>query len=334
MHWKLLKDLASLSGLPLFGALKARIMEEALEKDLQRREKGHLIPIETSDPQSYYNPFKALPGCKSILLFGLPYGGFPVAHKDPACGYRSRSAWGQDYHRVLKDRIRDFLKALEETGESFESLAMVDTGPLSERAFAVEAGLGYIGKNQALISPDYGSWVYLGLVLVDFEVEGIPPLGAKDTCGSCQACIKACPTGALEGVYDPRRCISWLTQKKEALSLSESRALGNRLYGCDTCQEICPKNLHIKEGDPVFRDEKGGAVDLRAFLALSKKDFTALYGSSSWSWRGQAILKRNALYVLENAGLLTKRDLEDWIDHPSPLIHEAAREIMKRIEEK
>lgn len=333
MQWEILKNLAQNSGLPLFAALPAQSFKEALEADLERRAQGRVIPIETRDPKAFYDPFESLPACQSILIFGLPYGSPLAPAPGLNYGYRSKSAQGLDYHQVLKCRMGHFLQELESLQGLFQAIPMVDTGPINERVVAQAAGLGYIGKNQALITPEYGSWVFLGVILVDFKVEDLPEPSIQDACGSCRACIQACPTKALADGYDPRRCLSWISQKKTPLTEEESSALGNRIYGCDSCQEFCPKNSHIKDGDPIFTSQDQGYVHLPTFLALTKKEFQEAYGQSSWTWRGQSILKRNALFALENADCLIADDLKPWLDHPSPIIRSGAEAIMKRIEE-
>src|SRR5580693_385108 len=164
-------------------------------------------------------------------------------------GWISRYAWGDDYHDVLRNRLNALIAEMRgRFGEAFEALAYADTGPLQERIFAKHAGIGWIGKNTLVLNQQMGSWFFLGAVLVTLELtasldvaEGPP----ADLCGSCTRCIDACPTDALIAPYqmDARRCISYLTiEHRGAIPAEFREAIGNHVYGCDICQDVCPWN--------------------------------------------------------------------------------------------
>ena len=185
------------------------------------------------------DPARVLPTVKSIISLAVVYN-----VEAPPAGAVSRYAWGDDYHDVVRARLRPFVHWLAEAaGDGFEAFSCVDTGPIQERVFAEQAGLGWIGKNTCLINPQLGSWLFLAQVLVNTELE--PDVPAIDQCGTCTRCLEACPTGAIVRPYevDATRCLSYLTIETRGEIADEWRsALGERVYGCDICQDVCPWN--------------------------------------------------------------------------------------------
>ena len=178
--------------------------------------------------------------------------------------------------------------------------SMVDTGELSDRAVAERAGIGWSGKNTSIITPEFGSYVYLGEMITNLPFEPDQPI--EDQCGTCNKCIEACPTGALVqgGQLNSQRCIAYLTQTKGFLPDEFRSKIGNRIYGCDTCQTICPKNKGID-----FHFHKGMEPNpeiakplLRPLLTISNKDFKENFGPVSGSWRGKKPIQRNAILAL------------------------------------
>jgi len=218
------------------------------------------------------DPRHTLPGVRSVVVVAHPYHQpDPTgAREDPSRGIIAQYARGRDYHRVVKKKLVRLLEAIEEEARAhgagtgtppMAGRAYVDTGPLLERELGNRAGLGWFGKNTLLIHPRHGSYFFLGALLLDLPLDPDAPF-ALNHCGTCSACLTACPTGALLGrnaegapVMDARRCISYLTiEHRGPIPLSLRPLIGNRIYGCDICQEVCPFNRRFAEptADPAY----------------------------------------------------------------------------------
>jgi epoxyqueuosine reductase len=175
----------------------------------------------------------------------------------PALAWISRYAWGRDYHEIVRAKLKRLRAAVEELAPGVETRAFVDTGPLVERAFARFSGVGWMGKNTCLINQAKGSWFFLGGMLTSLELE--PDVPAPDRCGSCTACLKACPTGALVEPYvmDARRCISYLTiELKGSIPEQFRAAMGANVFGCDICQDVCPWNAKSRIQESEVRSQE------------------------------------------------------------------------------
>ena len=191
-------------------------------------------------------PQDLLPGARSIICLGLNYfeGGQDFPDSEAPAGKVARYAWGQDYHKVIKKLMRAYVEGLRvKLGNEFAARWYVDDGPMLDRAAASRAGLGWFGKNTNILTPSLGSWVFLGQVVTDLELEPDQPL--KKTCGNCVRCIDACPTGAIVAPYviDNARCISYLTiENRGEIPLALRPQIGDWIFGCDICQDVCPVN--------------------------------------------------------------------------------------------
>ena len=246
-------------------------------------------------------------GVRSAIVVAMSYGG-----REPS-GPVARYARGDDYHDVLDAKLRELHAWIAaELGREVRGRAYVDTGPLLERDLARRAGLGWFGKNTNLINPTLGSFFFLGALLVDLELEPDEPF-ASDHCGTCTRCIDACPTHAIvePRVLDGTRCISYLTiEAKGEIPLALRESIGELIYGCDICQDVCPWNEKfsraLPEGSPfAARDAiagKGARTLAREFLAMTQEEFSEKFRRSPMKRAKLAGLKRNAAVVLGNLG--------------------------------
>ncbi|WP_424767030.1 tRNA epoxyqueuosine(34) reductase QueG [Paenibacillus sp. sgz302251] len=273
---------------------------------IRHRELGRESGFEEPDLEKRTNPALLFDNPQSIIAIAIAY---PSKLKDPPKsepgarrGILSRSAWGDDYHRVLRDRLAKLEDWLRARVPNLRAESMVDTGALSDRAVAERAGIGWSAKNCSIISPELGSWIYLGEMITNLPLPPDEPI--TDGCGTCTKCIDACPTDALvgPGQLNSSRCISFVTQTKGMLSDEFMRKIGNRLYGCDTCQTVCPVNrgknwTHQTELQPDPELVKPLLVPL---LSIGNKEFQARYGRTSSAWRGKKPIQRNAVIALGN----------------------------------
>ncbi|HEY1235980.1 MAG TPA: tRNA epoxyqueuosine(34) reductase QueG [Candidatus Binatia bacterium] len=232
------------------------------------------------------DPAQLVPWAVSVISVGLNYH---TGHRRPEAaaentGWISRYAWGDDYHDVMHQRLESLLDRIHVlNGSPVQGKAFVDSGPVLERDAAGIAGLGWIGKNTHLISLKKGSWFFLGELFVDLPIAYDRPI--RDRCGRCDLCIKVCPTAAFVGPYilDARRCISYLTiELKGWMPRSLRPLIGNHIFGCDICQEICPYNAKASaSSEPAFAPRAGlYAPELIPFLALDEKAFRQRFSGS------------------------------------------------------
>ncbi len=261
------------------------------------------------------DPAKILPGARSVVCVGLNYYTAPlpnVLKRDPARGLISNYAWGLDYHGLMLDRLEELACSITAaTGRALgckvEHRAYVDTGPLLERAYAVKAGLGFTGKNTCLIHPEMGSWLFLGEILLDVALEPTPG-NVNVSCGNCTRCLDACPTGALVAPYvlDARRCISYLTIELKGPIPPELRPLmGNRIFGCDVCQAVCPwQRFASPASEATFHptEPDRAAPLLLDLITLSESKFRQRYAGTTILRTGRDRLLRNTAVALGNWG--------------------------------
>ena len=257
------------------------------------------------------DPREAVPGARSIVVCGMHYRATepdPALWNDPSRGQISRYAWGDDYHDLLLPRLRSLQSWLEaRIGRAEIGRSYVDTGPVLERPIGAMAGLGFQGKNTLLIHPRQGSWFFLGEILVDAELsyDQPQPIGG---CGGCTRCLSACPTQAFVGphVLDARRCISYLTIELKGPIPRELRPLmGNHIYGCDVCQEVCPWNQRWGQfsAEPAFAPRSGSvAPALLDLIGMSDEEFRTRFKGSPIKRTKRRGLLRNVAIALGNWG--------------------------------
>lgn len=271
---------------------------------IRHRALGRESGFEEPDIDKRVYPELSMEGPRSIISIAIAY---PSKMSDPPRsepgayrGIFSRSSWGEDYHHVLRRRLVALKEFMRERVPQLRAEIMVDTGALSDRAVAERAGIGWSGKNCSIITPEFGSWVYLGEMITNIPF--MPDTPIEDQCGDCNLCIEACPTGALvgPGQLNAKDCLSYVTQTKGSISDEMKEKVGNRLYGCDTCQVVCPKNkglnwTHHEELQPDHELVKPLLIPL---LKISNRHFKESYGRSAGAWRGKKPIQRQAIISL------------------------------------
>ena len=275
-----------------------------------------------------------LPGARSVLVCALDYDtGEPdsAAARDPATGWVSRYAWGDDYHELVGQRLVRLVEALRGEFPEGEFRPYVDTGPVPERLLAERAGVGWIGKNACLIDPERGSYVFLGVVLTTLRLEAGEPVA--DHCGSCRACLDVCPTDAFPepGVLDARRCIAYLTvEHRGPIAAEQGVSLGDHLFGCDLCQEVCPWNRRSHRPlstEPAFAPrESWYAPSIAEVLSVDDETLRRRMRRSSMKRAKLTGVRRNALIVAGNSGRAELEPLvSKWLGDDDPGVAQAAR---------
>lgn len=291
-------------GIDKIGFTSATTFTELKSRLIRQQELDYQSGFEEKDIEKRVRPELIFDKPQSIISIALAYPSklkdAPQSKKGERRGIFCRASWGTDYHTVLRNKLQlleDFIKG-KVPGAMAKS--MVDTGELSDRAVAERAGIGWSAKNSMIITPEFGSYVYLGDMITNLPFEPDQPM--EDQCGTCNKCVDVCPTGALVqgGQLNAKRCIAFLTQTKDFLPDEFRTKIGNRLYGCDTCQTVCPKNkgmdFHFHE--EMEPDPELAKPLLKPLLTISNRDFKETYGHVSGSWRGKKPIQRNAILAL------------------------------------
>jgi epoxyqueuosine reductase len=274
------------------------------------------------------DPRSVLPDAVSMLVFGMNYfPGYKPADS-PLKGRISRYAWGRDYHEVVRERLEMLLQYIQKEEPSAGGLCYVDTGPVMEKAWGAQTTLGWFGKHTNLISKDRGSWIFLGVILLNIPLR--PDSRERDFCGTCRRCLDVCPTGAIVAPYvlDARLCISYLTIEYRGLMPRSLRPLiGNRIFGCDDCQEVCPWNRFARRaaggGFPIPEDRM--APELVSSARITPEEFERHYGNSPVRRATRDGFVRNVLIALGNSGKPEAVPVvEEALLDPSPLVRATA----------
>jgi len=288
----------------------------------------HYLPRRAA---AYAHPRHVLEGANSVVMVAVNYRtGDPAEVSGPNQGRIARYAAGSaDYHDVLKERLRKLADWLHAQRPGCRTRGVVDTAPLLERDFAQLAGLGWFGKNTMLIHKQAGSYLFLGALLTDVELEPDAP-HATSHCGTCTRCLDACPTHAFPQPYvlDARKCIAYLTIELRGVIPAELRSgLGDWLFGCDVCQDVCPWNRKaVRATDAAFQPSADLApADARTLLLLSEREFRERFAHSPLARPGWIGLRRNAAIVLGNRGdAAAVPALITALNDPSPIVRGAA----------
>lgn len=263
-------------------------LSEVLEEKVR---KGLVTGMEEPDIQKRINPKLIMEDAGSIIVCAFPY----YRHEKQKSNI-SKYCHGLDYHLVIKEKLNSICEEIKMKDEKFEYKIFADNGPLVDRYLAYLAGIGYYGINNNLITDKYGSYVFIGYIVNNYDLE--PDNPTDKNCMKCNKCVKYCPGNALEGNYkmDPQKCVSFITQKKEELTLEEIEKIkkNKSIFGCDICQEVCPHNKDICESTiEEFSTNLITCLDKEEIDNISNKEFKRRYKERAFSWRGRNIIKRN-----------------------------------------
>ncbi|MGX4598391.1 tRNA epoxyqueuosine(34) reductase QueG [Faecalimicrobium sp. JNUCC 81] len=258
---------------------------------------GYVTGMEEPVLENRIDPRNTMENAKSIIVFAFPY--YSGNQND---GNLSKYCYGEDYHIVIKNILQKICDYLTENIDGFEYKYFTDNGPLVDRHLAYLSGIGYFGINNNIITDEYGSYVFIGYIINNYDFHPDQPL--PKTCIKCGKCVKYCPGNALLGNFEmnPKRCLSYITQKKGELTEEEIGILQseNKVFGCDVCQDVCPHNKNI----PItnineFKTNIMTSLDIEEINSISNKEFKRRYGNKAFSWRGKNIIKRNLDLISE-----------------------------------
>jgi epoxyqueuosine reductase len=300
---KLIEYAASI-GIDKIGFTSASPFHELKNRLIRQQELGFSSGFEEPDIEKRSHPNLLLSNAESIISIAIAYPAkmkvAPSSKVGARRGIFARASWGLDYHTVLREKLAQLELFILTHIPDARLRSMVDTGELSDRAVAERAGIGWSAKNCAIITPEFGSYVYLGEMIT--SIPFAPSEQMEEQCGDCTLCLDICPTGALieGGQLNAQRCIAFITQTKTMVPDEFRAKIGNRIYGCDTCQTICPKNkgkanLHQESFKP---DPELVKPLLLPLLSMTNRTFKETYGHMSGAWRGKNPIQRNAIIAL------------------------------------
>ncbi|MDR1606336.1 MAG: tRNA epoxyqueuosine(34) reductase QueG [Streptococcaceae bacterium] len=275
-----------------------------LEESLKlAQENGTASGFEHQNIEERLKPTMLLENAKTIIAIAVAYPShlpkIPEKTKFKR-GKFSASSWGMDYHQILRDKMKHLAQRIADLTADFDYKAMVDTGALVDTAVARRAGIGFIGKNGLVISKEFGSYIFLGELVTNLELE--PDQAVTYDCGDCTHCLTSCPTQALNGdsTMNAKRCLSFQTQTTGSLPEAFRVKLKSVIYGCDICQIACPYNKGVTNEPQTMIDPDLAYPELQPFIQLSHKAFKEKFGEVAGAWRGKNVLQRNAIYALGN----------------------------------
>jgi len=305
-------------GIDKIGFTSADPFVELKERLREQESLNYASGFEKGTNEERTEPEVLLKEAKSIISIALAYPSRiedpPKSTKEDRRGIFSRASWGEDYHHVLRRKLEELMVFIKAKVPDVRYEIMVDTGELVDSAVAERAGIGFTGKNTLLITEEFGSFVYLGEILISIPFTPDEPLQLD--CGECRKCIDACPTGAIVegGRLNSQQCLAFQTQTKHFLKDEFKNVLGTRVYGCDTCQLVCPYNKGVDfHHHPEFEPEPEVAKPkLKPMLNASNREFRSKFGHVAGFWRGKNPLQRNAIIGL--AHYKDKTAIDDLIE--------------------
>jgi len=333
-----IKDLAHQAGFDLVGIASADAPRELafFAEWIARGYAGEMSYL-SAQAERRSDARKAFPWARSVIVVALQYDTpHPYSVDVEENAWVSRYAWGDDYHEVMGAMLDRLVTATQSELGPFQARAYVDTGPIVERAYAAAAGIGAWGKNTCLLHPEHGSWFFLGEVVTDLELA--PDAPRPDMCGTCTACLDACPTAAFPAPYvlDATRCISYLTiEVKGAIPEERREGLGRHVFGCDICQDVCPWNRKRRQRGGASFEPREGLVspDLGELAALDAEGFGERFRRSAVKRAKRRGLLRNVAVALGNSGDARRRPLlESLAQDVDDVVREHARWGIRQLE--
>lgn len=257
----------------------------------EKVDKGLITGMEEPDIEKRINPKLIMDDATSIIVCAFPY----YIEQNQKSNI-SKYCYGIDYHLVIKEKLNNICEEIKSKDESFNYKIFADNGPLVDRYLAYLSGIGYFGINNNIITDKYGSYVFIGYIVTNYDLK--PDKPTSKICMNCNKCVKYCPGNALEGNYkmDPKKCVSFITQKKEELTTEEKEKLkrNKSIFGCDICQQVCPHNKNICESNiDEFTTNLITSLNEDEINSISNKEFKRRYKDRAFSWRGRNIIKRN-----------------------------------------
>lgn len=308
-----IKLFANEIGIDLIGFTDAKPLKGIKDGFTKRKLNNQISELGPNSLEEKSNPTNLLKECKGIIAIGVPYQ-LTKYHRTLKHGHMSSGGIGIDYHKVLWSYLERIVEHIERNSkEKINYKICVDTCPLSDREIAYKSGLGYYGKNNFIISHKYGSAINIGYILIDqsFDEEVSK---VSDQCGTCTICMHACPGKAiLEDGFEINQCIAQLTQTKNELSYFQRELMDKNIYGCDICQRVCPKNKNVSS-----HSLKASQIDLIELIHLTNREFKEKFKDNGFSWRGNSVIKRNAIIALGNEKIKENFDVLFFLlDHPS-----------------
>jgi len=292
------------------------------------------------EPEKREKVSGVLPEAKAVICCGLNYNTdypYSIRENDGRKGWISRYAWGDDYHKVIKDKLLLLLEFIKRIStEETKARIYVDTGPVLDRVYGRYSGMGWFGKNTCIINQKIGSWIFIGEIVTNLELECDNPV--TDRCGTCTRCIDSCPTGAILEPYvlDSRLCISYLTiELQEKISVELRDRIGNNVFGCDICQDVCPWNRKAKATNESSFQPRDGLYnpELSSLVKLSDEDFRRIFkGNPVKRARRKGFLK-NILVVMGNSG--SKEfipDIKEYLNDEDPIVRAHAAWALSKLD--